>query len=287
MIAIYNRLSQLYAGASSAILIHRFVGFLVFLVLGSAIYGRDVQDEAGKEALGKLGRTTWYDSESDGYRVPTDLVDDDAEGRRSDWLGKRQQWNSPNLPTQTVSWWGVLWTQLTPILIYGIVPAFVVVMLVWALQSMLPEPYRFVRKVKSSTSQSEIDIEKISDLPFSVDSKPTDPLGEARRCMEKGDFERAIIYLFAYQLLQLDSKHFIHLQRGKTNRVYLRELRSRPELRAIMEQTVLAFEQVFFGRYKLEQARFLLCWNRLDDFHRQLNTPTLDASVPMSFGGVT
>lgn len=287
MIAVHQCTFQLVAGYSSVRLCHRLGWFIAFLLIGTAANGWDGQEEAGKEALSKLGRTTWYDSESDGYRVPNDLVDDDAEGRRSDWLGKRQQWNSPNVPTSTLSWWGVLWTQLAPVLIYGIVPAIVVVALVWAVQSILPEPFRFVRKVKESTSQAEIDIEKISDLPFNVDSKPTDPLGEARRCMERGDYERAIIYLFAYQLLQLDSKHLIHLQRGKTNRVYLRELRSRPELRAIMEQTILAFEQVFFGRYKLEQARFLTCWNKLDDFHRQLSTPTMEATVPLGFGGAT
>lgn len=263
---------------------------LALVLLNGAIsWGQELDGvEAGKEALEELGRTSWYDANSDQYRVPDDLVVDDAAGRRSDWLGKQQQWNAPNGPgTINLSWWGILLTYLAPVLLYGVLPALVVVLLVLALQSILPENYRFLRRYKNSETKSEIDLDRISDLPFTVDMKPTDPLGEARRCMENGDFERAIIYLFAYQLLQLDARHFIALQRGKTNRVYLRELRQRPELRSIMENTVLAFEQVFFGRYKLEQARFMYCWNKLDDFHRHLNQPTAENGASLQLGGVT
>jgi hypothetical protein len=256
---------------------------------GAPIWAQELEGvEAGKEALGELGKTSWYDSSSDQYRVPDDLVIDDAEGRRSDWLGKQQQWNAPNGPGPiTLSWWGTILTYFAPVMLYGILPALVAVLLVFALQSILPEPYRFLRRNKTSEAKNEIDLDRISDLPFTVDMKPTDPLGEARRCMENGDFERAIIYLFAYQLLQLDARHLISLQRGKTNRVYLRELRPRPELRSIMESTVLAFEQVFFGRYKLEQARFMYCWNKLDDFHRQLNQSSTEAATTLQLGGVT
>jgi hypothetical protein len=54
-----------------------------------------------------------------------------------------------------------------------------------------------------------------------------------------------------------------------------------------MESTVLAFEQVFFGRYKLEQARFMYCWNKLDEFHRQLNQSNTEAATTLQLGGVT
>lgn len=243
--------------------------------------------EAGKEALGELGKTTWYDSGSDEYRIPSDLTSDDAAGRKSDWLGKQRQWNLPNGPTPpTFGWWGWFLAYLAPVVLYGVLPTLVVVILVLAVQSVLPESYQFVRRKKATDPQKQIDLERISDLPFTVDSKPTDPLGEAKRCMEKGDYERAIIYLFAYQLLQLDSHHLISLQRGKTNRVYLRELRSRIELRAILENTVLAFEQVFFGRYKLEESRFMKCWNEVDEFHRHLNQKSAEAVVPVAAGGV-
>ena len=40
-----------------------------------------------------------------------------------------------------------------------------------------------------------------------------------------GDYGMAIIYAYAYQLVELDQHHAIQLRKGKTNRQYLRELR--------------------------------------------------------------
>lgn len=241
--------------------------------------------EAGREALRDLGYTGWYDSKNDGYRLPDDLVTGDAAARKSNWIAKQQQWNTPNMPQFT--WWGSFLSYFTPVLLYGVFPTILILLLLYALQSILPESYQFSRKTRASKSGVSIDLERISDLPFQVDVSPKDPLSEAKRFMEVGDFERAIIYLFAYQLLQLDANQFIALQRGKTNRVYLRELRQSPELRLIMETTVLAFEQVFFGRYKLDRSRFMHCWNRLDDFHRQISQADRDSKASLGLGGLT
>lgn len=239
--------------------------------------------DVGKEALNELGSTSWYDADRDEYRIPQELQNDDVEGRKSNWLGKQQVWNANNPQTPNLTWWSVFLSYFTPVLLYGVLPMFLLIALLFALQNVLPEPYRFLRKKVQASSGSSIDLERISDLPFTVDMKPTDPLSEARRCMESGDFEKAIVYLFAYQLLQLESKQYITLQRGKTNRVYLRELRQRSELRAILESTVLAFEQVFFGRYPLDRSRFMSCWERLDDFHRFLS-PSVETRVPLRTG---
>ena len=74
--------------------------------------------------------------------------------------------------------------------------------------------------------------------------------------------------MFNYQLVQLDKHQWIRLTRGKTNRQYLGETRVQPSLFGLMENTMLAFEDVFFGNYELSQERFEACWNRLDDFHK-------------------
>jgi hypothetical protein len=240
--------------------------------------------DAGREALRDLGNTGWYDSKNDGYRLPDDLVTDDAASRKSDWIAKQRQWNNSNMPQFT--WWGSFLSYFTPVLLYGVFPCILILLLLYALQSILPESYQFSRNAMTTKSGVSIDLERISDLPFQVDVSPKDPLSEAKRLMDAGDFERAIIYLFAYQLLQLDANQWIVLQRGKTNRVYLRELRQSPELRSIMETTVLAFEQVFFGRYKLDRSRFMHCWNRLDDFHRQIGVAG-EPKASLGLGGLT
>lgn len=244
--------------------------------------------EAGKDALSEVGTTPWYDPKNEAYKIPSGLTEDDAEGRKSDWLAKRNQWNWPNGPSPgTFSIWGSILSYLAPVMIYGVLPCILLIVLVWALHGIAPDYFRFNRKEKRDVSKGELDLARISDLPFNVEMNPTDPLAEAKRCMAQGDFEKAIIYLFAYQLLQLDAQRFITLQRGKTNWSYLRELRSNPEMRSIMEGTVLTFEQVFFGRYPLEREKFMYCWNRLDDFHRLLNPAKQSGTSPLSLGGLT
>ncbi len=97
-------------------------------------------------------------------------------------------------------------------------------------------------------------------------------MGEARRHYEQGNYSEAIIYLFSYELVQLDKFALIRLARGKTNRQYLREVPRRPELRSPLERTMVAFEGVFFGSRLLDRAGFEACWQQLPQFEEQLRT---------------
>jgi hypothetical protein len=111
------------------------------------------------------------------------------------------------------------------------------------------------------------DVDRVEALPFRVTRQAADLLGEASRQYEKGNYSEAIIYLFSHQLVELDRQHLIHLARGKTNRQVARELTSR-ELRLLVEQTMVAFEDVFFGGHTLSRARFEACWFELPRFDR-------------------
>jgi hypothetical protein len=110
------------------------------------------------------------------------------------------------------------------------------------------------------------DAARIESLPFPVAAGRLDLLAEARRHYEAGNYEMAIIYLFSFQLVQLDKRQFIHLAKGKTNRQYLREVGQRMPLLGVIEQTMVAFEDVFFGNRALDRNRFQSCWTRLDEF---------------------
>ncbi len=74
-----------------------------------------------------------------------------------------------------------------------------------------------------------------------------DLLAEARRHYQAGNYGAAIVYLFSFQLVQLDKRQIIRLAKGKTNRQYLREVGPRAALLRLVEQTMVAFEDVFFG----------------------------------------
>ena len=80
----------------------------------------------------------------------------------------------------------------------------------------------------------------------------------------------AIIYAYAYQLMELDQHHAIELRKGKTNRQYLRELRSQPRLRELLRGTMRAFEDVFFGHHTLSRPQFQRCWDGLEEFRQRL-----------------
>ena len=95
-------------------------------------------------------------------------------------------------------------------------------------------------------------------------------MAEARRLYEAGQYSDAIIYLFSYELVQLDKHHIIRLAKGKTNRQYIRETRQRPHLAAVLEITMIAFEDAFFGRKTLSREAFERSWQRLDEFQGEL-----------------
>jgi hypothetical protein len=101
-----------------------------------------------------------------------------------------------------------------------------------------------------------------------------DLLAQARYYYEQGNYAEAIIYLFSYQLVELDKFSVIRLSKGKTNRQYLRETSRAAVLAGALERTMLAFEGVFFGRRGLDRAAFEACWNSLPQFEQQLRSST-------------
>jgi len=102
---------------------------------------------------------------------------------------------------------------------------------------------------------------RIEHLGFIEDDTPGDYLQLCLRESRAGRFERAIVYLYAHLLTELNDRQLVRLARGKTNRQYLREVAD-PAMRAAMEVIVGAFEDAYFGRHPIEPARFEWCWQQ-------------------------
>lgn len=111
------------------------------------------------------------------------------------------------------------------------------------------------------------DAARIEALPFRIRRGDIDLLAEAKRLYEESKFGDAIIYLFSYQLVEMDRHQVIRLAKGKTNRQYLRDLRRLPPLRGLIEASMVAFEEVFFGGHVLDRARFESVWQQLGQFN--------------------
>jgi hypothetical protein len=230
--------------------------------------GSDQQaiDQA-KESLRSVARFPWYDRANDDVR-PIHIVprnDADSANRSSQWTAADQQLTggggggAPTILGPAMQWIGL--TAL--ILLLGVIAYLIATTFLKDEISEGPEQRRVVETTR--------DVDRVEALPFHLRKPTGDFLSEARRLYEAGQFSEAIIYLFSYQLVQLDRHHVIRLTKGKTNRQYVRETRSRPVLRSILEQTMFAFEDAFFGHKTITREQFERCWQQLDTFHAELD----------------
>ena len=134
----------------------------------------------------------------------------------------------------------------------------------WFVRSKTPEKYENV----------EQQLARISDLPFELEKPIAGLRSQADQLRQQGDYSKANAYLFSYALVELDAGHRIRLEKGKTNGVYLRELRQDPALLGFLSQTTAVFEQAFFGRHIITKEMFHHVWDQLPRFEQDLAVST-------------
>ncbi len=219
--------------------------------------------EAGRHALESRRQLPWYDADEDTLRRINVAPYEDDPKRMSKWAitpgprtSRTRNWKFPGTLLRVLAW-----------IALGLLLTALVWALVWAIRSHVPGG-----GVGSGHVAQEVEVTRarIEDLPVPVSPHHTDLLAAARSFFEAGDLGKAIIYAFAHQLVELDRHHLIRLTRGKTNREYLRELRTHPRFVDLLKPTMFAFEDVFFGHHEVTRQRFEACWADLDRFHRQL-----------------
>ena len=251
--------------------------FLLLMVCVTTIGSgpvRAADEDHGKAALSE-GGFPWYDSDKGEVKRVNVQVDDEAEAnhRDSQWLAmdkdRKAQPNTPrNWPALGKALEGLFW------LVLGVLLLALVIALVWAFVKR-EDKQNAITGTSSRKPQFAAESDRVEDLPFTLDVPRADLLEEARRQYEQGDYRKAIVYLFSYQLIHLDRHQLIRLAKGKTNRQYLREVRrSLPDMRALLERTMVVFEDVFFGDHNLDRSGFETCWRGLDEFHARVQRST-------------
>jgi hypothetical protein len=210
----------------------------------------------------------WYDSQTDRIRIAP-AVEEPALRGSGQW-----QWSAARPRTPSSRWrlfWEFVWQAVQYGVWVGLAVLFAVLAYLWIRRLARHElqPY----DQSQGEQQRQREAASIDQLPFPVTPPQTDLLGEARRLYQANRFDEAIVYLFSYELVQLDRRQFIELAKGKTNRQYLAELRDEPFLREELTRTMLAFEDAFFGRHRLSRERFEACWSRVDAFDQYLQSP--------------
>ncbi|MCA9189025.1 MAG: hypothetical protein R3E01_35885 [Pirellulaceae bacterium] len=217
---------------------------------------RSIED--ARRAFRDLGSFPWYDADSEELR-PVEPPQRTPAPNPSSWevQPNRGKGFNPNL-----GWLiqGIAYLLLAVLLLF----------VIWLMYMALRD--KFLQQDRRSGPQ---DLEpehatRIENLPFDLRRPTTDLLGEAERLYAAGHYGEAMVYLYSYQLVHLDKNHLIRLARGKTNRQYLRELRRRVELRFLLEVTMVAFEDFFFGNHPIDRKRFEQSWNQLEQFHQRV-----------------
>lgn len=228
-----------------------------------------------KEELSQLPGAQWYDADKDEL-ARVDVTPPTTNNYRP----------APPAPKSTSpswNWWpdfswlsqlfvGGFWS-LGAIMLYTVILVILGVVGYWLyryFESEDPLDLKAADRKRPEQFDTTSQVDRLESLPFQVKRPDSDLLAEARRCYDSGDFNEAIVYLFSYELVELDKGQFIRLAKGKTNGQYLREVRKHDALQDILEVTMRAFEDVFFGQRTLSRDGFERCWNQLEPFRRQL-----------------
>lgn len=236
--------------------------------------------ESAENSLGGWGGYPWYDGAADKRDVRLVPVVPFAAPPAP---VERSAWEWPSWIQSFLNWLGEvlrsIWDFFAFIRNHPILwPLFVFVMTVLVVGLviyLIHRNFRFQSPASAAgkaktTAKVRAEIDRIEALPFKVDTPLGDLLSEAQRLYAAGDYRGAVIYYYSYQLVELDRHHKIRLTRGKTNRQYLREVRQRQEIAGLLENTMVAFEEVFFGNHDLPRSRFEECWEQRGEFARWL-----------------
>jgi hypothetical protein len=240
--------------------------FLVLLVGGSGAAHAQEDDsvELGREAFSRRNYP-WYEPREDAVR-PLRV------GKKTSTQTEAKPGKSRSKDSKTSSSsgaWGLSLfgsaLQVVGLLLLTLVLVAVAALIVWA----------FLRNETTQAQGASVvsasrEVDRVEQLPFALKRTGGDFLAEARRLAEAGNYSEAVIYLYSHLLVELDKHHVIRLAKGKTNRQYLRETRPRPALAEILEPTMVAFEDVFFGHHELEQNRFEQCAGQIAQFDVEL-----------------
>jgi hypothetical protein len=207
------------------------------------------------QALGHWREYPWYDPSADDLRPLN--VRPASPPTRWNWNWSIDAW------IRTLFQW-LVWTVL----------AVVLLLVAWLLYRAGRSADPVSPAVEASSEKAEEERRRIEALSLPVREKPADFLAEAARCYRAGDYREAIIYFFGHQLLELDRHQLIRMTKGKTNRQYLGEIGSLAGLQRLLEQTMVAFEDVFFGNHPLDRDRFEACWSQQERFDALLREGT-------------
>lgn len=115
----------------------------------------------------------------------------------------------------------------------------------------------------------------LMDASFAVSDANRQPQDEYAAAYAAGAWGQAVVWLYAWQLRYLDSCGKIRVGPGKSNRMYIHEVRPDQLAHSVLGQMVQAFERSYFGREAVTQAQV----DALYRLHQQVVTQRGESSL--------
>jgi hypothetical protein len=110
---------------------------------------------------------------------------------------------------------------------------------------------------------------RIEGLPAGLDPAVDDPWNEVLRCRARGDYARAVVYLFVHQIVTLDRLRQVRLVPGQTGRQLVRSIGD-PQFRGWVQATLRLFESVYYGHRGATAQAFEPVWVAAEAFERRV-----------------
>jgi hypothetical protein len=257
----------------------------LFFLLGMAsnAFSQDAEAQVAP-SQSVLRDSIWFDAERGELKpVKVKPTNDDSLNRESRWLPKADRVRVPKAPNANAgatggAGGGLFGSGLTLGNLFGwlLLLAIVVASVIAIKYALSRRDVEFARPAagrnsKRSEGPDAQTIERMKHLPAELRRSGVNLRSEAQRLMEEANFDQAIILLLAHQLLLLDRSGLLRLNRGKTNRRYIRETRSVDQESAErLRATAQAFERSYFGAHALTSDEFTRLWVENESLERTL-----------------
>jgi len=260
---------------------------LVALVAGVSAVGTAAED-GGARARRALSSQwfPWYDSDQDAYRslIPDPREAEEWAAEAPETTRQRRERSGSDVRSGSGSGSGrgsgsgtgsggrrrlpslSAPSQLVMQGLAGLGKILVVALLIVAVLAVVYAIVRFIvlrRRAGGApaTQPAGVDDDRLDALPEGARLAAGDLLGRAAAHAERGEFGRAMLFFYAWQLRELDARGALELARGKTNGQYAREVaRAAPAAAGLFRRSGRLFEDAFFGSLPVVRDDFLAVW---------------------------
>ncbi len=293
MIHLATQSDSLKASSTST-RVSRWITMVLACFTVMTIFASTASCADDREVIQRSTNSIWYDTEQ-GSIKPSGTAK-----KALDVSDRHDAVASPDLPYDW-SWLDWFTTDLSDfftwifsgwkivLILFFLILIFTIAYIIWQYTDFGAR-YSPTRR-KTTKAALEREAVKIQDLPFEIEQSLLGLLGQAERHRAAGDYSRAIAYLYSHVLVTLDEARCIRLAKGKTNRMYMRELKDREAIRGFANQLVTVFEFTFFGKHQLDAPTFDSIWNQLATFESELKRiekqSTASTSLPTALGGAS